>query len=118
MLTNARQHFGSYPLAKRFCLRLVATEDHIVKTGFGNCIHTLFPTKGIDLFYPLFVVIKDVQIIKESWEEDQFALLGYLILHSGLRKGEALALTYGDIDKKAKRIHVTKSDIMLEIPPI
>lgn len=36
-------------------------------------------------------------------------LLPYLILYAGLRKGEALALTYNDIDKKNEVIHVTKS---------
>lgn len=36
-------------------------------------------------------------------------LFPYLILYTGLRKGEALALTYGDIDRKEKLIHVTKS---------
>ncbi len=36
-------------------------------------------------------------------------LLPYFILYTGLRKGEALALTYGDIDLKKKIIHVTKS---------
>lgn len=36
-------------------------------------------------------------------------LLPYLILYTGLRKGEALALTYQDIDYKKKIIRVTKS---------
>lgn len=36
-------------------------------------------------------------------------LLPYLILYTGLRKGEALALTYGDIDLKQGVIHVSKS---------
>lgn len=36
-------------------------------------------------------------------------LLPYLILYTGLRKGEALALTYDDIDRDAGVIHVTKS---------
>lgn len=36
-------------------------------------------------------------------------LLPYLILYTGLRKGEALALTYGDIDLQNDQIHVTKS---------
>lgn len=38
-----------------------------------------------------------------------FGLFAYLILYSGLRRGEALALTYNDIDKKDGVIHVTKS---------
>ena len=35
-------------------------------------------------------------------------LFGYLLLYTGMRRGEALALTYGDIDRKAGVIHVTK----------
>lgn len=36
-------------------------------------------------------------------------LFPFLILYTGLRRGEALALTWGDIDKKNAEIHVTKS---------
>lgn len=36
-------------------------------------------------------------------------LLPYFLLMTGLRKGEALALTYGDIDRENKVIHITKS---------
>ena len=35
-------------------------------------------------------------------------LFPYLLLYTGMRRGEALALTYGDIDRKAGVIHVTK----------
>ncbi len=37
-----------------------------------------------------------------------FWLFGCLLLYTGMRRGEALALTYGDIDRKAGVIHVTK----------
>ncbi len=33
---------------------------------------------------------------------------GYLLLYTGCRRGEALALTYRDIDRKAGVIHITK----------
>lgn len=35
-------------------------------------------------------------------------LFPYLLLYTGLRRGEALALSYGDIDRKAGVIHVNK----------
>lgn len=38
-----------------------------------------------------------------------FGLFPFFILYSGLRDGEVLALTDKDIDRKAKRIYVTKS---------
>lgn len=36
-------------------------------------------------------------------------LFAVFLLLTGLRKGEALALTFGDIDRDQKRLHVTKS---------
>lgn len=36
-------------------------------------------------------------------------LLPFLILYTGLRRGEALALTWGDIDRKHDEIHINKS---------
>ena len=38
-----------------------------------------------------------------------FGLFAYLCLYSGLRRGEALALRYEDIDRKAGLIHVDKA---------
>lgn len=38
-----------------------------------------------------------------------FGLFGYLLLYTGLRRGEALALRYEDIDRKKRVIHVTKT---------
>lgn len=35
-------------------------------------------------------------------------LFGYLLMYTGLRRGEALALTYQDIDRKAGVIHINK----------
>lgn len=59
---------------------------------------------------------------REAMTEDQEALVkaageaqtahwwlfGYLLMYTGLRRGEALALTYQDIDRKANVIHITK----------
>lgn len=41
-------------------------------------------------------------------QEARWWLFGYLLLYTGMRRGEALALSYSDIDRKAGVIHVTK----------
>lgn len=49
---------------------------------------------------------EDEKIVKQSADK---WLLPFLIIYSGLRKGEALALTHGDIDYEKSEIKVTKS---------
>ena len=39
----------------------------------------------------------------------EFGFLAYFLLYTGLRKGEALALTYGDIDMENNKIKIDKS---------
>lgn len=50
---------------------------------------------------------EEIKQIRET-KKDEF-LLAPLILYTGCRCGEALALTYGDIDFNKKQIHITKS---------
>lgn len=54
---------------------------------------------------------EEQEAIVKAAGEDQTAhwwLFGYLLMYTGLRRGEALALTYQDIDRKANVIHITK----------
>lgn len=50
----------------------------------------------------------DVDRVRNSVELD-FGLFAYLLLYTGLRKGEALALTYDDFDFESDIISVSKS---------
>lgn len=50
---------------------------------------------------------EEIQAIKDT-TKDEF-LLAPLILYTGARVGEAMAITYKDIDYKKKVIHITKS---------
>ncbi len=49
-----------------------------------------------------------IQLIKESVGLP-FGLFAFLIYHTGCRRGEALALTGKDIDRKKGLVHITKS---------
>ena len=52
---------------------------------------------------------KYANIIREFWGESVYSWLAYFILNTGLRKGEALALQYKDINAEEKIISVSKS---------
>ena len=49
-----------------------------------------------------------IQLIKNSLDKP-FGLFAYLIYYTGCRRGEALALRYEDIDRKAKKVRINKS---------
>lgn len=51
---------------------------------------------------------EDIRIVKNS-VDIKFGFFAYFILYTGLRRGEALALRYEDIDFDAKIIHVRRS---------
>lgn len=49
----------------------------------------------------------DIEKVKQSVDVS-FGLFAYLILYTGCRRGEALALRYEDIDREANLIHISK----------
>ncbi len=49
-----------------------------------------------------------MQIVIDNVDTATFGLFPYLLLHTGCRRGEALALTWGDIDTKDDKISITK----------
>jgi integrase len=59
---------------------------------------------------------EDLKAVKEGWQLPG-GLLPYLILYTGCRRGEALALTYKDIDRKRKIITINKSVCYSDLAP-
>lgn len=51
---------------------------------------------------------EEIEIVKNSLKEP-FGLFAYFILYTGCRRGEALALTYRDIDRGNRVVSVSKS---------
>lgn len=47
-------------------------------------------------------------VIRASWDAAHFGLFPYFLLYTGMRRGEALALSYADIDRKRGVILVNK----------
>lgn len=52
---------------------------------------------------------RDVAAVQNHTDYPVMGLFAYLLMYSGLRRGEALALQYRDIDRTAKKIYVEKS---------
>lgn len=57
-----------------------------------------------------------IKAIKDNYDKP-FGLFAAVCLYAGLRRGEALALQYEDIDRKKKVIHITKSVAFVDNNP-
>ena len=66
------------------------------------------PPKGKPKVVREALTEEDVKKIKSDRFSD-FGKIAFFLLYTGLRKGELLALTYGDIDYNNSTIHITKS---------
>lgn len=60
---------------------------------------------------------EDVATVKRV-VKDGFELLPYLILYTGLRRGEALALTWEDVDFTLNRVNVDKTVVFEGVRPV
>lgn len=74
---------------------------------FNPCTDVKVP-KGLKHTPRLLPSDEDLKIVKEGWNKPG-GLLPYFILYTGCRKGETLALTFKDINRKNKIITINKS---------
>lgn len=82
-----------------------AVLDGILK--FNPCTDAKVP-KGLNHTPRLLPSDEELAIVKEGWSGPG-GLLPYFILYTGCRKGEALALTFKDINRNKKIITINKS---------
>lgn len=127
-------HFGDLPVAgitpamikafldslgKTFCKKTVITHRQLISQTMAlailggditfNPTDAKYRTAGRPSAQREEAPAKDQKIISEAWNEDMYSRLGFLIKCTGLRKGEALALQFKDIDNARHILHVSKS---------
>lgn len=105
----ARQQFARKTVAtQRLVVNLIcksAVLDGVIRAN--PCTAVSVP-KGLNHTPRQLPTDAELKIVKEGWKLHG-GLLPFFILYTGCRKGEALALTYKDIDRKKKIITINKS---------
>lgn len=74
---------------------------------YNPCDHVQMP-RGLEAGTRGIASDEAIEAVRHGLDKP-FGLFGFLLLYSGLRRGEALALRHEDIDRSARLIHVSKS---------
>ena len=110
--------FLSELVEKQFSSKTIKDELSVLKMIFKFAFNKRFITSNVSQYIQApkgkpkqereALTDDEIKIVENSLDKD-FGLLAFFLLYTGLRKGEALALTYGDIDRDNNLIRVTKS---------
>lgn len=84
--------------------------SHAVLAGDieSNPAAEVHPSRGLPRKKRLALTEEQEQLVRDNWDKAPFGLFPYFLLYTGMRRGEALALSYSDVDRKAGLIHVNK----------
>lgn len=131
---RAKAHFGSMPVKEITASEInsfvaaFARQQHAAKTTATqlmvvrqildyaaikdyiavNPANVVKVPRGLPRQYRQAPTAEEISVIK-TLREKSYGLLPYLIYMTGCRYGEAFALRYEDIDRKAKSIHIHRS---------
>lgn len=89
-------------------LRLISKYANIANYINQDFTAYITPPKGKASEKREALTDEEMNIVKNSLDKP-FGLFAYFLLYTGCRKGEALALTWNDIDLENKIIHINKS---------
>lgn len=95
--------------------------DHAIYLGYikTNPTETVKIPKGLSVKKRDMPTDEQLKIIEENKDLSQMGFFAYFLLYTGLRRGEALALTWSDIDSENKTISVRKTaEIKVNKPEI
>ena len=103
---------------KQFSTKTIKDEMSVIKMIFkfaavkryitDNVTQYISPPKGKPKQERLALTNDEIKLIDNNIDKE-FGLLAFFLLYSGLRRGEALALSWDDIDFESSIINVSKS---------
>lgn len=112
------EHFLGYFVVKDYSSKSIKDELSVVRMVFRYAYirkyvdtdptRYISPPKGKPTVHRDALEDDQIKIIKENITVP-FGLFAYLMIYTGLRKSEALALQYKDIDRKNREINIYKS---------
>lgn len=112
------ERFLNYFVLKDYSSKSIKDELSVVRMVFQYAyIHKyidtdptryISPPKGKPAVHRKALEDNEIKIIKDNLTAP-FGLFPYLMIYTGLRKSEALALQFKDIDKKNKQINISKT---------
>ncbi len=85
-------------------MQVAVGSDLIMRNPFSD---VKVPKK--DPFVRRALTEKEVALITDNWRGHNLGPMAMIMLYAGLRRGEAIALEWSDIDFEKKVIHVTKA---------
>jgi integrase len=113
----ARQQYARKTVAAQLLVvNLICRSAVLDGTIRSNPCTAVRVPKGLKHTPRLIPSDEELNVVKEGWNLPG-GLLPYLILYTGCRRGEALALTHKDIDRKRKIITINKSVCYSDLSP-
>lgn len=113
--TYSHSTVNSLSVSFKKCLQFAVEENLLVKNPHeGVELHKLRPPKKIDAY----TLEEHKKIVEYTRNNGQLYWLYYLLISTGMRFGEAVALTWGDVNLKNKTIRINKTSVELHGSPL
>lgn len=112
--TYSHSTVNSLSISFKKCLQFAVEENVLAKNPHNGVeLHKLRPPKKVSAFS--FAGHK--KIVEYTRNNGQLYWLYYLLISTGMRFGEAVALTWDDVDFKEKTIRINKTSVELHGSP-
>lgn len=113
--TYSHSTVNSLSVSFKKCLQFAVEENVLAKNPHNGVeLHKLRPPKKIHAF----TLEEHRKIVEFTRNNGQLYWLYYLLISTGMRFGEAVALTWRDVDFKKKTIRINKTSVEMHGSPI